>query len=43
LLKGSLGFSLQSARKTLEGKQHPDRDAQFAHINDTVAVAIAAG
>ena len=43
LLKGSLGFSLQSARKTLEGKQHPDRDAQFAHINDTVAAAIAAG
>lgn len=27
LLKGSLGFSLQSARKTLEGKQHPDRSA----------------
>ena len=43
LLKGSLGFSLQSARKTLEGKQHPDRDAQFEHINDTVADAIAAG
>lgn len=38
-----LGYSLQSARKTLEGKQHPDRDAQFAHINDTVAAAIAAG
>ena len=29
LLKGKLGFSLQAARKTLEGKQHPDRDAQF--------------
>ena len=42
LLKGSLGFSLQSARKTLEGKQHPDRDAQFGHINDTVAAAIKA-
>lgn len=38
-----LGYSLQSARKTLEGKQHPDRDAQFRHINDTVAAAIAAG
>jgi len=38
-----LGFSLQSARKTLEGKQHPDRDAQFRHINDTVSAAIAAG
>jgi transposase len=38
-----LGFSLQSARKALEGKQHPDRDAQFWHINDTVSAAIAAG
>jgi hypothetical protein len=43
LLKGKLGFSLQAARKTLEGKQHPDRDAQFRHINDTVSAAIAAG
>jgi len=43
LLKGKLGFSLQSARKTLEGKQHPDRDAQFRHINDTVSAAIASG
>ena len=43
LLKGRLGFSLQSARKTLEGKQHPDRDAQFRHINDTVSQAIAVG
>jgi transposase len=38
-----LGYSLQSARKALEGKQHPDRDAQFRHINDTVSQAIAAG
>ena len=37
-----LGYSLQSARKTLEGKQHPDRDAQFGHINATVAAAVAA-
>ena len=29
----SLGYSLQSSRKTLEGAQHPDRDAQFRHIN----------
>jgi len=43
LLKGQLGFSLQSARKTLEGNQHPDRDAQFRHINATVSQAIAAG
>lgn len=27
------GFSLQSNRKMLEGKQHPDRDAQFRHIS----------
>ena len=31
LLK-SQGYSLQSNRKTLEGKQHPDRDAQFEFI-----------
>src|ERR1035437_946855 len=43
LLKAKLGFSLQAARKTLEGKQHPDRDAQFRHINDQVSGAIAAG
>ena len=39
----SLGYSLQSNRKTLEGAQHPDRDAQFRHINERVAAAIAAG
>jgi transposase len=38
-----LGYSLQSARKTLEGRQHPDRDAQFRHINEQVTAAIAAG
>jgi Rhodopirellula transposase DDE domain len=31
-----LGYSLQANRKTLEGKDHPDRDAQFEHINDKV-------
>jgi transposase len=30
------GFSLQGNAKTLEGKQHPDRDAQFRHINEQV-------
>ena len=39
----SLGYSLQSNRKTLEGAQHPDRDAQFRHINERVGAAIAAG
>jgi Rhodopirellula transposase DDE domain len=41
LLKAK-GYSLQANKKTREGVQHPDRDAQFAHINQTVAVAIAA-
>ncbi|MEV5881022.1 ISAzo13 family transposase [Streptomyces sp. NPDC052101] len=30
------GFSLQAASKRLEGKQHPDRDAQFRYINEQV-------
>ncbi|MDP4510552.1 ISAzo13 family transposase [Nonomuraea turcica] len=30
------GFSLQGTRKTLEGTQHPDRDAQFRYINEQV-------
>jgi transposase len=37
-----LGYSLQSARKTLEGRQHRDRDAQFRHINASVVAAVAA-
>ncbi len=28
-----LAYSLQSVRKTREGRQSPDRDAQFQHIN----------
>jgi transposase len=35
LLKSS-GFSLQANAKTLEGAQHPDRDAQFRYINEQV-------
>jgi hypothetical protein len=31
-----LGYSLRSNRKTIEGKGHPDRDAQFQHINRRV-------
>ena len=42
-LLGQLGFSLQSNRKTREGSQHPDRDAQFVYINQAVAAAFAAG
>ncbi len=35
LLKGQ-GFRLQANQKTREGAQHPDRDGQFEHINETV-------
>jgi hypothetical protein len=38
-----LKYSCQANRKTREGSNHPDRDAQFAHINATVKAAIAAG
>lgn len=31
------GYSLQANRKTTEGKQHPDRDAQFRHISKRVS------
>ena len=30
------GYSLQANRKTIEGKQHPDRDAQFEHISKRI-------
>ena len=36
-------FSLQANRKTREGDSHPDRDAQFVHLNGAVAAALAAG
>ena len=29
----ALNYSLQATRKTLEGSQHPDRDAQFTYLN----------
>jgi len=31
-----LGYSLQANRKTSEGATHPDRNAQFEHINEQV-------
>lgn len=37
LLKAA-GYSLQSNRKTKEGDSHPDRNAQFEHINKMVKV-----
>jgi hypothetical protein len=38
-----LNFSLQANRKTREGANHPDRNAQFEHINATVKAFQAAG
>jgi hypothetical protein len=42
LLRG-LGYSLQANAKTREGRQHPDRDAQFRHINAVAKRAVARG
>ena len=39
LLRG-LDYSLQGNRKTLEGKDHADRDAQFQHLNREVRRAL---
>jgi len=38
-----MDYSLQGNRKTEEGADHPDRDAQFQYINDQVRRALAAG
>ena len=40
---GKLGFSRQHNRKADEGSKHPDRNAQFEHINAAVLAAQAAG
>ncbi len=37
------GFRLQGNAKTIEGRQHPDRDAEFRYISDQVAARLAAG
>jgi hypothetical protein len=42
-LLGRLGFSLQANSKTREGASHPDRNAQFEHINTEVKAFQAAG
>ena len=42
-LLGLLGYSLQANVKTREGSSHPDRDAQFEHINALVQAAVSAG
>ena len=38
-----LGYTLQANLKTREGTHHPDRNAQFEHINDRVTDFLAAG
>jgi Rhodopirellula transposase. len=40
-LLDSMGYSLQGNRKTREGDSHPDRNAQFQHINAAVNAALA--
>ena len=42
LLK-SLGYSLQANKKTIEGNQHPDRDAQFRYIARQTKARLKAG
>ena len=37
------GFSLQGNAKTLEGKRHPDRDAQFGYINEQAREHLSTG
>ena len=37
----AMNYSLQGNRKTEEGAEHPDRDAQFQYINDQVRRALA--
>lgn len=37
------GYSLQAPNKAVEGAQHPDRDAQFKHINATANASLAQG
>jgi len=39
----AMGYSLQATAKTVEGAQHPDRNAQFEHINAEAKRFLAAG
>jgi len=39
----ALGYSMQSNRKTHEGTEHPDRNAQFEFLNATVSAFLARG
>ena len=42
-LPAGAGYSLQGNAKTIEGKQHPDREAQFRYINAQVTAFQADG
>ena len=42
-LLGEQGFSLQANAKTVEGGQHPDRDAQFGYLNEQARGHLDAG
>lgn len=42
-LLAGLGYSLQAPRKTEEGGEHPDRDAQFTYLNEYVKAFQAQG
>ena len=39
----TLEYSLQGNRKVLEGSQHPDRNAQFEHLNAQIQAQLAVG
>ena len=43
LLAEQLHYSLQANAKTTEGRQHPDRDAQFRYINEQAGAHIGQG
>ena len=42
-LLNDMGYSLQSVSKSTEGASHPDRNAQFEHINTTAEDFLARG
>jgi len=42
-LLNTAGYSLQANRKTREGTDHPDRDAQFRYINEHAQAFLQAG
>ena len=43
VLLHDMGYSLQGNRKLLEGSSHPDRNAQFEHLNEAVQLQLSLG